>query len=313
MDNKIKNRTKIYDEIRRNCNINTDHGIYLDIKLEDSDYDKLKLVVSKYITVTLDSYYKDKVFDYNNDFLVKYKEEILNLPNRTPNGAFYPKLENIKQYNKIQSTVNDILIKNNLVNYLNSFDVCTVRIMEGDNYEKDERNTSTTILHSDAWPGHDGDAILTVGLLGDETTSLEFNKPVGKISDDFFDAQVNYLTGLDTFEDVELIGNLKFGYFTIFDHGCIHRTIKSGGGLRVSLDFGIVVKNSEGIRKLFKYDEDKRKGRKVTHSNINETLKIGKETFIEATETLDECYNRFKDDNYDKIPVSHISDNLVVR
>ncbi len=62
-----------------------------------------------------------------------------------------------------------------------------------------------------------------------------------------------------------------------------------------------------------KYDEDKRKGRKVTHSNINETLKIGKETFIEATETLDECYNRFKDDNYDKIPVSHISDNLVVR
>ena len=44
MDKKIKDRIKIYDEIRRNCNVATDHGIYLDIKLEDSDYNKLKSV-----------------------------------------------------------------------------------------------------------------------------------------------------------------------------------------------------------------------------------------------------------------------------
>ena len=37
-------------------------------------------------------------------------------------------------------------------------------------------------------------------------------------------------------------------------------------------------------------------------------LKIGKETFVEATETLEECYNRFKDDKYDKVAVSHIND-----
>ena len=39
-------------------------------------------------------------------------------------------------------------------------------------------------------------------------------------------------------------------------------------------------------------------------------LKVGKETLVEATETLEECYSRFKDDKYDKVPVSYIHDTI---
>ena len=62
-----------------------------------------------------------------------------------------------------------------------------------------------------------------------------------------------------------------------------------------------------------KRTKKKRRGRKVVHRTIKETLKIGKETFVEATETLDGCYNRYKNDNYGEKPLSHISDNLVIK
>ena len=104
------------------------------------------------------------------------------------------------------------------------------------------------------------------------------------------------------FDDCELLGKLKFNNITIFDHACLHRTSKENGGLRVSIDFGITLSTSKGVDKKNKF------GRDVEHRSIDEMLKIGKETFVEATETLEECYNRFKDDKYDKVAVSHIND-----
>ena len=50
---------------------------------------------------TLESFYGTS-YDRKN-FLVEYKDDILDLPNRTPNGAFYPKVENIDEYNKNNS------------------------------------------------------------------------------------------------------------------------------------------------------------------------------------------------------------------
>ena len=37
-------------------------------------------------------------------------------------------------------------------------------------------------------------------------------------------------------------------------------------------------------------------------------LKIGDETSVEASETLQECYKRFKNDKYDGVTTSHIND-----
>ena len=192
--NILGERSKIYDGIRNGCEVEVDHGIYLDLKIDDENYLKLKYAVSDYIFTTLQSFYKDKDFVKDDYLLTNYKNEILNLPNITPNGAFYPKLENVKEYNKIQSTVNDILLDSGLFGTLQSFDVCTVRVVDGDKHKYKNRVYDTTKLHSDSWVGHDGDAILTIGTLGDRETSLEFNKPVGKISNNFFQI-------VDSFDD----------------------------------------------------------------------------------------------------------------
>ena len=307
----IRNRIKIYDEVRKHCDVSFDNDIQLEVKIKDELFSELKVKVENYIFTTLESFYKDKKFNRDN-FLLEYKDDILNLPNRTPNGAFYPKIENVKQYNEVQSVVNDIVLDSKYFDALHSLDVCTVRITDGKNVKTDERVTANINLHSDAWTGHDGDAITTIGVLGDEKTTLEFNKPVGKISEKFFETQSSYLDGLKLFEGMVHIGYLKFGYLTLFDHACLHRTVKGGNNLRVSIDFGVVMNNSYGCRDDFGDNNVGKLGKKISYQDKNETIKIGKEKLAVATETLQECYDRFKNDSYDKQPTSHVTDNLTM-
>ena len=50
----------------------------------------------------------------------------------------------------------------------------------------------------------------------------------------------------------------------------------------------------------------------MSRIEIKDILKIGKETFVEATETLEECYKRFKNDKYDGVPTSYIHDTIKI-
>ena len=300
--NNFEIRKSIYDDIRKNCNLITDNGIQLEIDLNWQQTSMLQLSVENYILKTLESYYEMK-FERGN-FLVEYKDKVLGLPNRTPNGAFYPKAENIEQYNVIQKIVNTCMIDTKLVDYLDSFDVCTIRIVDGTPSELDDRMSSTTKLHSDAWSGHNGDAILTIGLLGDESTTLEFNEVTKVKSDSYFETQQDYQSGMKMVEEYKTIKNLEFKNMTIFDHACLHKTIKNNGGLRVSIDFGITTKKSKGIVKKNPIDKN------VVHKDIQEVLQIGHTKQLKATETLKECYERIKNDSYKSVPNAHVSDNI---
>ena len=76
----LKKRAKLYDKIRQNCNLERDDGIYFDIRLSDDDYNNLKLAVTNYIVKTLQVTHPDEQFSIDNDFLIKYEKQILNLP-----------------------------------------------------------------------------------------------------------------------------------------------------------------------------------------------------------------------------------------
>ena len=84
----------------------------------------------------------------------------------------------------------------------------------------------------------------------------------------------------------------------------LHKTIKNNGGLRVSIDFGITTKKSKGIVKKNPIDKN------VVHKDIQEVLQIGHTKQLKATETLKECYERIKNDNYKSVPNAHVSDNI---
>ena len=294
-----KEREKLYDDIRRECKVSFDGGVCVEIKLQEDESKKLKSLVENYILKTLESFYGTS---YNREnFLVEYYDDILELPNRTPNGAFYPKVENIDEYNEIQSHVNDILINSNLVNQFDSFDLTTVRIVDGRKSKADSRLSATSRVHSDAWAGHNGDAILTIGVLGDETTSLEFNKIVGEVKPSFFETQHDYASASNLFEGYELISNLKFDTITIFDHACLHKSILADGDIRVSIDFGIIVNNPNSLYYSTKTrDNVNLENYRNEYFEIEMFKKLGHEMFIYTDETLEDSRKKYSGENQEK-------------
>ena len=87
----------------------------------------------------------------------------------------------------------------------------------------------------------------------------------------------NFSDGLNLYKSCEHIKNLEFGSLVLFDHSCLHRTIKNNGGLRVSIDAGVIMNNSDGCRNV----KDKER---YEYMSIEDILKIGNSKFLKAKE-----------------------------
>ena len=71
------------------------------------------LLIEKFIGKTYNVINKNKL-PVEEIYKQKYLNKIVNLPNVSPNGAFYPKIENINEYNKIIKKLIIILDKTNI-------------------------------------------------------------------------------------------------------------------------------------------------------------------------------------------------------
>jgi len=290
----LDKRANLYDDIRKSCHLERDHGIYFDIKLSVDDYESLKKAVTDYIAKTLCGAHPKRKFIIDEKFLINYEREILNLPNRTPNGAFHPKKENIVEYNELQRSIISSLKNIGIINNFLAVQPCTVRVVSGKSADLDHtRPLATTKLHSDAWASHVGDAILGVALIGDPSTKLEFNKPT-VVDDDFFLPLANYDEGLKRFKDKKFLGFARLGYVNVFDHACLHRTSLNEGGIRVSFDFGVITNNPNSLY----YDAMTREKAhledyRYEYLDKNVYCKLGDSLFIEVEETLQQAKQRY--------------------
>jgi hypothetical protein len=303
----IQKRAELYDIIRNNPNVERDHGIYLDFKIYDNLLTKLEHCVINYIAKTLQETYKNDQFVIDKHFLLNYEKKILSLPNRTPNGAFHPKKENITEYNKLQKNIVNTLKELGILKHCLAVQPCTVRIMCGKNTELDHtRPLATTKLHSDSWASHIGDAILGVPLLGDPATTLEFYEPQN-VTDDFFSPLLNYDEGLKKFKDKKFLGYARMGYISIFDHACLHRTSLKNGNIRVSFDFGIIMNNKNSLY----YESHKRKkvnleDYRYEYFDTEMYSRLGDDLFVSVEETLEQAkhqYSQANSDNYQRAPI----------
>ena len=303
----IQNRAELYDIIRNNPNVQRDHGIYLDFKISNDLLYNLEKCVIDYIVTTLRETYKDEEFIIDENFLLNYEKKILNLPNRTPNGAFHPKKENIVEYNRLQKNIVTTLKKVGILKHCLAVQPCTVRIMCGKNTDLDHtRPLASTKLHSDSWASHVGDAILGVPLLGDPATTLEFYEPQG-VADDFFSPLLNYDDGLNKFKDKKFLGYARMSYISIFDHACLHRTSLKNGNIRVSFDFGIIMNNENALY----YEANKRKKANLEdyryeYFDLKMYSRLGKDLFVSVEETLEQAklnYSKKNSETYLRAPI----------
>tara|TARA_R100000234_G_scaffold78625_1_gene49071 strand:- start:905 stop:1861 length:957 start_codon:yes stop_codon:yes gene_type:complete len=306
----LENRIALYDGIRKSASIETDDGVLLNFKLTRLEEQSLRELVQKYILAAAKAWNVSDEIDITNvNYLKDYKAQILNLPNRTPNGAVFPKKENIDEYNELHKLVNQILVSHKIAPHIRGAANPVIRVQDGQDNRYNDRHYATTKLHSDAWVGHTGDAILSIMVDGDQTTGLEFNIPEGQISPSIFSKIENFDIGLEFFEKLRHLGTAKFGHMYIFDHGCIHKTVKSGGGLRTSIEFGIVMNDSKGIASS--YNETDNLNDRDTYVIMNQFLRLGNSIKIEAVESLQQTYEKFANEDYNKKPLGSIKTNII--
>ena len=292
-DEAIEKRTSIYKKFRKSCDLERDYGIYFDTKLSDEIRGDLKESLTNYIVKSLKCFYKED-FVIDEEFLSRFEERILNLPNRTPNGAFHPKKENVVEYNILQKNVVKALAETGILENCLAVQPCTVRVVSGKKADLDHnRPLATTKLHSDAWASHVGDAILGCPLLGDPTTSLEFYEPQ-QTSEDFFLSLENYDDGLKKFMNKEFLGCARMGYLSVFDHACLHKTSLNEGGIRVSFDFGIIVDSPDSLYYNFiKRSASGLEGYRYEYLDLDVYKKLGTNLFISVEETMEDAKNRY--------------------
>ena len=240
----LKKRNKFYLPTLnslKNKNIKYNERLLLyEISLNQKDYSKIKNLVANYLKDSIENFYDIKI-NLKKNYLKKFKNLILNLPNITPNGVIVPKKENLKPYLMLQKSVFKLCSKYFISKITDRIELCEVRLMRSNKYNYDDkRSYSSTKIHTDRWSGNPCDSKVAMFIEGDVNNTIEFFEPK-KIDKAFFNKKNNYENTIKKY-GFKKIKKLNTKKLTIFDQACLHRTVNKDRNLRLSLDFGITLK-----------------------------------------------------------------------
>ena len=93
MLNNLSDREKLYDDIRRECEVSFDGGVCLELLIDEVDNKKLKNLLEEYIIKTCNEFYK-KTFKKSDNFLKEYKQQ----------KEYMPTVREMQNYMKAKST-----------------------------------------------------------------------------------------------------------------------------------------------------------------------------------------------------------------
>ncbi len=248
------------------------HLLLYEISISKNDLLKLKSLVNNYIKVSLEKFYKIKIVKQKS-YLKKFKFQILNLPNITPNGVIVPKKENIISYYKLQNFVFNLCSKYYLEKISNKIELCEVRLMRSNRFNyNNKRSYSSSKIHSDTWSGNPCDSKVVFFIDGDKNNTIEFLKPIN-IDKSFFEKKKNYESAIKKYGSKK-IKNLNHKKLTIFDQACLHRTKNKNTNLRISLDFGITLKSIKKKKVISKRYKKRFLKKKINISNLKKILDL---------------------------------------
>ena len=242
MNNIIEQRKKVYKDFPNENLLKNSSEIVPSYKLSNEDYSTLQEVTKDYLLKSLNLSYKQK-FTWEDNFLEKNSNLIMNLPNKSPNGIIKPKNELIQEYNNVQKALNDVMVKLKIFSHFTKFIPINIRFKPSMELEEiKSRPYFTGKLHSDAWVGHKGDCQVLIGVLGDiNNNTVEFNEPLN-VHDNYLSTAKSFDEGNMRYEGSKKIGLLKEQTLAIMDHACLHRTfIKVNSKPRLSIDMASMV------------------------------------------------------------------------
>lgn len=263
-----------------------------EFRLPPGDHLVLRRSVELYLLACLRAAGADLTGADPEDLLEARRAEILRLPNLTPNGLLLPKREVALEFNLVQRSAAAWLRGLELDEFVEAIQLpLNVRIVDGRaDGTRDRRRYASAKLHSDIWAGEPTNAmVVMVPLLGDPSTNVEFREPDAgfldyrRMLDDYFDAARLEDRALPY--DCAL--SASFGY--LMDPYLLHRTMRRGGGLRVSIDFRF---RSAVTAPTDVPDGTDGAGRRTGYAPIGGWYGIGTDAVVWPAESFAECRAR---------------------
>lgn len=244
----LQERADRLKNVTRNADLVQQYALLSVIRLQPELYRQLIADVQAYIAASLRAFNPQKHFEAGSRMLEDYEEEILKLPNRTPNGKLAAKEEISAEFNRVQVSMERIIAD---LNFASGFEFVQlpviVRIQAGlMDAIVDNRSYATSKLHSDIWTGEPASSgTLIVPIMGDlENIGLEFNEPSIESYEEFVKTHADYKDTESLTRNLKKYDcSLESGNLYFFDSYCVHKTIKKKHGLRVSIDFRITFKD----------------------------------------------------------------------
>jgi hypothetical protein len=239
-------RVERFNHITNEAEVTDDHGLLKTFPLADYNRERLLFALNYYLYVNLIKWYENKTFNFSLNMLEQYSEDIVNLPNITPNGLILPKVENTIAYNFLHSEFAHAFDQIGISEAVDTIQFpINIRIKQGlPNPAVDQRPLSSTKVHTDIWAGDPACAMLVfLSLLGDPAKAgLNFlytpqfpKKFAGPLKD--------YESGKEVVDMTHrLPAQLSNGKWFMIDSYLLHQTVKNGEGLRISIDIRFMPK-----------------------------------------------------------------------
>jgi hypothetical protein len=209
---------------------------------------RLRNAVNLYLYVTLDAYYPERGFDLSGDLIETERQAVTGLPNITPNGLVLPKRQTYAAYNLVHQTVARIFGAFGLPAHARGVHApVNIRLVDGRaDAAIDGRPRASAKMHSDMWAGEPAGAIMVFlpvfGAAG--KNGIKWVEPAAP-NEDFmrpledFDAGAHLTQGGREYDS-----ELRPGTLLLADPFLIHATQKNSDGLRLSIDFRFIPKQS---------------------------------------------------------------------
>lgn len=188
-------------------------------KIPSSLYVELVAAVSQFLQKNLE------IFNSNDP---------LKLPSRTFNGKIEPKKETLPEFHAVEEVIKKLELDGDHVRY-----PINIRVKGGFNESDDNRPYSTTKPHTDIWAGDAANSFVhIIPVFGDMAGNGMRFAETEVIDEENFNKQH------DTYDEAfKTVGKLDWynlqmkpqSYYVV-DPRCIHQTMQSEDGFRVSID-----------------------------------------------------------------------------
>jgi hypothetical protein len=220
------------------------------VKLPDPLLSRLQAAVRFYVWHSLAQANTRKTYVDSHRVLDLYQDDILALPNRTPNGLLLPRRETFLSFNVVQQMLVHAFAELGMLQAFSAFQMpCNVRIVSvapphAGPAKEDTRPYASAKIHTDVWYGEPLSAILfNVPLLGDaRAVSMDFFEP-REFPRDLITVLSDYGDGRAVAETAERSPvEFEIGSMYVSDGLSLHQTIRRSPGIRLSLDFRFIAR-----------------------------------------------------------------------